>query len=173
MEINLIIKAFLFGLSGSFTHCLGMCGGIALGQNALRLIQNQSFVSPLQRFLAALSWEYYLGKSLSYAIISLILLLISRHFYSNPWLILIKKTAIVTVILYLIYNLWGILQPKTRNCKKTLVPSFVKKITKFNLFICGILLGFIPCGLVYSMITMVLAGSDNPMVVFIGAFFLA
>ena len=36
--ISIICAMFIYGIIGSFTHCIGMCGPIALGQMNMRLM---------------------------------------------------------------------------------------------------------------------------------------
>ena len=170
MEFNIVLQSFLFGLSGSFTHCIGMCGGIALGQNALRLMSEMGLVSPLKRFLAALSWEYYLGKALSYATLALVLLIINQNFYHSLFLLYFKKIAIFTVIIFLIYNLWLVLFSYTARKSTSFAPNFINKTSHFPLLLTGFLLGFIPCGLVYSAIIVILAASQEFYTVVLAAF---
>jgi sulfite exporter TauE/SafE len=173
MEFSVIFQFFLLGCSGSFTHCIGMCGGIAMGQNALRLMNLTGSISPFKRFLAALSWEYYLGKALSYSLIAITLFSLDTKFYHNIYFASIKKFAIILVIVYFIYNLCLIILPKSQKRIKISLPKIFKKPMKYNLLITGFLLGFIPCGLVYSSIVAILAATDDFLTGFFSAFFLA
>jgi sulfite exporter TauE/SafE len=138
-----LLSAFLIGLVSS-SHCMGMCGGLAVaaGLNASRPI---------------LLLIYNLGRICTYIILGVIC-----HFFTDwlplsvfPYLQLLSSLLLVLSALYILNfsnvlshlekvgaPLWKTLQPLIR---KTLPVRSVP--TAFGL---GLLWGFIPCGLVYT-----------------------
>lgn len=210
-----IAIAFLFlGVVNSFIHCIGMCGPIATGQVSLRLMQIPiQKVTEKARFMSSIATTYYVGKAITYAILSLISGL-SIHIISKTFLFKFAKVSVISFIaIFFTYqglkkfsSIWqnlsnyrmiskqsmqyDIIQDnlnKKVNTKSNINPNakknnkvadyisnkyykiiilpFIKFIQnikiKKNGFIFGMLLGMIPCGLVYAIILEANTISDN------------
>src|SRR3954467_6037849 len=79
-SLALIVTLFLMGLVGSFTHCIGMCGPIAVAQMSLRLINlSDKKVTQKEKLKCAVTVPYYIGKAISYAILGLVVYLFSKQ----------------------------------------------------------------------------------------------
>ncbi|AEI89452.1 hypothetical protein midi_01176 [Candidatus Midichloria mitochondrii IricVA] len=56
---------FVTGIVGSFTHCIGMCGPIAISQMSMRLMNlPKEKMTQKNKVLCAASIPYYIGKKL-------------------------------------------------------------------------------------------------------------
>jgi sulfite exporter TauE/SafE len=170
---QLIFNIVVFGITSSFTHCIGMCGGIAMGQSALRMIESQGKPSRLQKIIASVSWEYYIGKAVTYSLLTLAVMSLGKLFKGNLIFNFIKTTLLSIVIIYLllsglkvIYKIFGknlnqlplfeVFYPTTKL-------TFIKNKTISKIII-GIFLGLIPCGAVYSAISIIVSGTENSVI---------
>ncbi len=162
MELNLI-SVFLVGLLGG-THCVGMCGGI-VGALSLQL-PNQA---PQWRFHLA----YSTGRIASYVLVGAIAgaagassLLLANILPVKQVLYLLANLLLVALGLYLAglsslvlriegagAGIWQRLQPYSR---KLLPVTSVPQALAL-----GALWGWVPCGLVYSMLISALASGST------------
>ena len=174
----------VYGIIGSFTHCVMMCGPIAAGQMSIRLMHLESNqLSNNNKLKCALSYSYYLGKASTYGLITLITYLISssiKEYYIFRYIAFILVTISAIICLKIALNSIApyITQAKLPNPFKKLEAYITNKMMKkfkyspFGLsgFGMGMFLGFIPCGLVFSAITLIIAFSNNWLVAFLAAF---
>lgn len=161
MELN-IFSVFLVGLLGG-THCVGMCGGI-VGALSLQL-PNQA---PQWRFHLA----YSSGRIASYVLVGAMAgaagassLLLSDLLPVKQGLYLLANLLLIALGLYLAglsslvlrlegagSAIWKRLQPYTR--KLLPVRSVAQAVAL------GALWGWVPCGLVYSMLISAMASGS-------------
>ena len=156
------IAVFLIGLLGG-THCIAMCGGIVAALTAQRPGQKPSW---------RLNLAYNVGRIASYAaagaaiggVGSLGLLLndllpvqMALYVMANLMLLalglyLCGVTRALAITERIGHRLWSRIQPLTRR--------FLPARTVAQALPLGLLWGFLPCGMVYSVLTMaLLAGS--------------
>ncbi len=75
---TLFITVIMTGIAGSFTHCIGMCGPIAMTQMSMRMIHMKE-LKPWTRIDCALATPYYLGKATTYALLALIIATLGQN----------------------------------------------------------------------------------------------
>ncbi|WVN41072.1 sulfite exporter TauE/SafE family protein [beta proteobacterium MWH-UniP1] len=166
--MSLPLSAFLIGI-WSTGHCLAMCGGLAIaaGQTNRQNLNNTA----LQRGVELGAWQ--LGRAFSYAFMGLLAGAFGSFFLANTPVVLIREAAFVMANLILIAlglhvaQVWsGIVQIERIGqvvwkfmaplASATLVPQTpkrrhpIKQIT--NALRAGAIWGWLPCGLVYSML---------------------
>ena len=153
------ISAFLVGLLGG-GHCVGMCGGI-VGAVSMHLPQSKSKVP----FLLA----YNAGRILSYTLAGAIAGLVgASSFFLNHVLPIqhvlygISSLMLIALGLYLAGIWHGVtyLESAGKAIWKTLQPYSKRYIPVQNFrqaFILGGLWGWLPCGLVYSVLIAAIA----------------
>ena len=158
LELSLM-SAFLVGLLGG-GHCIGMCGGI-VGAVSMHLPQSKSKVP----FLLA----YNTGRILSYTIAGAIAGLVgaSSFFLQHVlpiqfFLYGISSLILIALGLYLAGIWHGVtyLENAGKAIWKTLQPYSKRYIPVQNFrqaFILGGLWGWLPCGLVYSVLIAAIA----------------
>jgi len=164
-EITLI-AAFMTGLLGS-VHCIGMCGGIVGSLSVSLPAQNQRSVLSSLPYL----FLYNGGRLLSYAVAGMLvawlgqstgelfgqdtqkigawlsgLFMIALGFYIAGW------WQILTVLEKLGSHLWRLIQP----LGKKLLPVR----NPVHAFLLGALWGWLPCGMVYTMLVFALATQE-------------
>jgi sulfite exporter TauE/SafE len=150
--------AFLAGLLGS-GHCFGMCGGIAAGLGAMS--RGRAVVPALQ---------FNLARLFSYAVLGLVaatvlsgvagLMPIAR------WLRLLTAVMILMIGLKFLFNFRGVefIERGGAGLWKKIMPLAMKAGNRqdaLGRLLLGACWGFIPCGLVYSVL-MTAASTANP-----------
>jgi len=162
MTEGVLVSAFLVGLLGG-VHCGGMCGGI---------VAALSLQLPGRRAGYPLQLAYNLGRVLSYGLAGTAAgmlgagsLLVQGSFPVREALYVLANLMLILVGLYLagiwqgvaVLERWGgVLWKRVQPLTRRLVPvdSIAKALAS------GILWGWLPCGLVYSMLSLALfAGS--------------
>ncbi len=156
------LSAFLVGLLGG-SHCVGMCGGIV---SAVSMhLPNQTKSRPKILFLIA----YNAGRILSYTLAGVLAgLLGASSFFLNHMLPIqhllyfISSLMLILLGLYLAGFWYGItyIENAGRSLWEKLQPYSKKFIPVQNLkqaFALGGLWGWLPCGLVYSVLIAAIA----------------
>jgi len=162
--ITSFVAAFMIGILGA-GHCIAMCGGIS---GAIAHANTQS--SPQTTSLAPLF--YNLGRITSYTLIGAIVgytAQIGLNFGAGyDLLVILRFVSGITLILIGLYIaqlnstilqlekvgrlVWRYIQPVARR--------FLPLKTPYHAFPLGFLWGWLPCGLVYSALTLALASGS-------------
>lgn len=179
-DLSLILTLFLTGLAGSFTHCIGMCGPIALSQLNARLIKSSpKETNEISKIKASLFMPYYLGKAITYCILTIISFTVKESLKDISLLRYIAILLLIVASLYFTFNALSFSKFVTKlpNIKlfNKLEKSILKKTNLLNNYgfsglLMGMLLGLIPCGLVYASITTAITSTDNILLAVLGIF---
>ena len=159
------ISAFAAGLLGG-VHCIGMCGGIvgALGFATVQQQKSLNFYAILLSYNAARISSYVLAGSLMGGISALAvywldirLLQISMQWFAAVLMIVLGLylagwTSVLVHIEKAGAGLWRILEPQARR--------FLPVRTIPQAFVLGLLWGWLPCGLVYSVLLWSVASAN-------------
>lgn len=161
LAYGLIPGLFLGGLVGSLTHCVGMCGPIVLSRSY-----------KLDKLGGSLLIPYHLGRITTYTILALLFnTIVNVGFLFQP-----ERALLVSPILFFAGSVFLVTAfPKTQKLFPWLVgfrlfPNSNRLVSKaYNYssllpetlqpFILGIMLGFLPCGLVTAAL---MAASTAP-----------
>ena len=186
-EIWVILALFVYGVIGSFTHCIGMCGPIALGQMNMRIMHlKKDQLNNFNKLNCALSLPYYFGKAFTYGILALITKYLANSLSSNVFLkyiigvILIISALTCLKLAILKFKKFTDIPIKLEIFKylkflENFVSNAVQKLSLnpfgFQGFIMGMALGLIPCGLVISAIMITSSYSNNIFAAFLCMFF--
>ncbi len=157
MPLDLMLTAFVMGLFGS-VHCIGMCGGI-IGTLSMSLTtQIKPKPAPLFWYLL----NYNIGRITSYVIAGIIVGLVSNFTIKqlpNPHQtgMLISGIFLILFGLYISQlwmglskieqwaaPLWRLIQPLSQR--------YLPPKTPLKAFPLGLVWGWLPCGLVYSIL---------------------
>ena len=152
----MIWTAFLLGLFGG-THCVGMCGPIAIalpGRDGL-------IVNILHKTL------YNFGRIVTYSMLGLITGLIGQGFSMAGWQQIISMILGVLMISVMLISgfqnltipLAGPISSITNRIKRTF-SHFLKKRGFLSIFTIGLVNGLLPCGLVYIALAASIAGGS-------------
>ncbi|SEM09062.1 sulfite exporter TauE/SafE family protein [Halomonas caseinilytica] len=163
LELPPLAAAFVFGLLGG-AHCIGMCGGI---MSALTFAVPPSMRQPTR--LAGLLLGYNLGRITSYMCAGGLIALLGTMIEIAPGARLaLQVLAAVMLILMALYiaNWWkGLLRLEAlgRHLWRHLEPMGKRLMPVVKLpqaVALGAVWGWLPCGLVYSMLAWSLATAD-------------
>ena len=176
-EPGLILTMFVTGLAGSFTHCIGMCGPIAIGQMSIRLMHTpKEKMTQWNKIQCSLALPYYIGKALTYSILALVALELSENFKDSKGFLYVGLfLMIVTGLLFIKAGLSKTfffmeldkdnLLNKVLNKVNNFISNNTKKLSAnpkgIKGWLLGMILGLIPCGLVYASIVTVVSNSDS------------
>ncbi len=132
---NLFFVFFLGGLTGSLTHCLAMCGPVVACQAACGGTCGK-------KLTAAAQLPYHAGRFLMYGVLGFFASLLSRQLSTYDFWPMLTATLMVVAGLLFIGS--------------SLLPNqhamFIT--SQNNAFIRGVLMGFMPCGLLYAALMM-------------------
>ncbi len=162
-----VTACFFIGLMSAL-HCLGMCGGIS----TLLSFGTDANV-PDRRFKSVIiSAVYNIGRIFSYAVIGLMVGLISKLsvqkiFVANGhvYLQLLSSLMLIMIALHLLgwfsklsvlEKIGGLLWKKIQSIAKIFLP--IDSLLKA--FLIGSLWGWLPCGLVYSVLLLAATASE-------------
>lgn len=164
LSLSPFAAAFVFGLLGG-AHCIGMCGGIMgaltfsvppsmrqprriagllLGFNAGR-ITSYMIVGALVALIGAGLSHALDGVAVALRILAAVMLILMALYIANWWKGLVRVEALGS-------SLWRLVEPVGKR-----VMPIVKVRQAFAL---GSIWGWMPCGLIYSMLTWSLSVAD-------------
>jgi len=152
------LALFLIGFLGGFSHCIGMCGGIVLTYT-LKIQENDPPVRPSKWQLIKPHLLYNSGRIITYTFLGELFGLIGgtlgvifaiRDFQGGLQLF----AGIIMFLMGIELAGWvpsispdyfpGI------NTFKRHITSLFNRVNRKNIFALGLVLGFLPCGLVYA-----------------------
>lgn len=177
-DITLILSLISLGFFGGFSHCAGMCGPFVITQVSQNL-QNTSLenFSNFQKLKSYALLPYQLGRISTYSLIGFFCAFFSKnldeffHF---------RIFSAILLFLAALFFLALLFERKLLRFKlpflKTATSFFLKKFSIFfqnpqgiKGYILGLILGFIPCGLLYGAF-LISAAISNPILAAFGMF---
>jgi len=152
---TIILSLINLGFFGGFTHCSGMCGPFVLTQVSNRL-QN----TPLEKFSTFSKMRnlalipYHLGRITTYSFIGFFCSAITKNLQNFKHVSGALLIIAAFIFLKNILNFKLPFKPRKSSFLKIKTPEILKKLFAnpqgFNGYLLGIILGFIPCGLLYA-----------------------
>jgi sulfite exporter TauE/SafE len=172
----LILGLFMAGLVGSVSHCAGMCGPFVLAQVAAR----QAIAAPAQsdmpqmRRLAGLALlPYHFGRATTYALIAMVLaapVALLARLPDLRWLPSVLLAAAALLFLLQALKSWGLVPGILRGWGAsdaganprllTPVRTLFQRPVGWRGYVLGVVLGFLPCGLLYAALAAAAATAD-------------
>ncbi len=154
MQID-YVAIFLIGFLGSFSHCYGMCGGFVFAYSVkMNKTGHSSLPIRPRAFLPHLMYNG--GRIVTYSILGGIFGLLGgslRYVILNFQSVLLIMAGLFMVFFGLDFGGWLKIVtisaiPGYERLRK-LIGMLLTKISNTRIFLYGLVLGFIPCGLVY------------------------
>lgn len=166
---GLMVSLFLMGVLGSLTHCTGMCGPFVLSQVAARLeARPASQMREWHRLSGAALIPYHLGRATTYAVMGAAtagiagLLIGGGLRWVSAALLTVAALVMLGMAVPTVKRLFGIATDGeswwSRHIGRFARPLFARP-TGWRGWGLGVMLGFIPCGLLYAAIAA--AASDG------------
>ncbi len=179
-NFTIIFSLASLGFFGGFTHCSGMCGPFVLTQvsNRLQNIPLNKF-SNFEKLRNLALMPYHLGRITTYAFIGFFCSLIATNIKNLDQFNHLAGLMLLIAATIFLRNFYQSFYPKflsknlsqlkkfsfLPNLPKIKTPLFLKNLFNnprgLNGYFLGIILGFIPCGLLYGAFALA-AAINNP-----------
>jgi sulfite exporter TauE/SafE len=157
MEIE-YLSLFLIGFTGGFGHCVGMCSGFVFSYT-LKISEQESHLKMNRWRLLTPHLLYNSGRVLTYTFLGEIFALLGS---TLGFMLALKDyqgileivAGLFMIVIGLEYS--GVLPMSDRSyfpglsTFKKAVQKMLNRVNRRNVFAVGLVLGFIPCGLVYA-----------------------
>ena len=166
---SVMVSLLTGGLVGSFTHCAGMCGPFVLSQTTARLAAVPAARgSEWARLRGAALMPYHAGRITTYALLGVAAAALAVPLRALSWFHSLAAILLgLAAVLFLIQAVrqLGVLLP---NMPSLSLPGFTQPMlqrlfaapTGWRGYILGLILGLLPCGLVYAALMIVTAKAD-------------
>jgi sulfite exporter TauE/SafE len=168
---------FLAGLLSGLTHCMGMCGPFVLAQTLQPAGRGYGKALSLRRLTGMALVPYHLGRMTTYAALGASAGLLSRQIIGTPWQeVLMAGLLSLAGVMFLWQFTKGIL-PKKMLIARRFTPTYghhagqsLSRLARpffaapegFRGYVLGVMLGFLPCGMVYAAL-MTVATTASPL----------
>ena len=178
---SLIAALFGAGLVSGVTHCAGMCGPFVLSQVAERQKSiPASRMRDFHRLTGAALLPYHLGRATTYMLLGAVAAAVTGSLVEQAGLKWLSAALLLGAALFFLgygLNRLGVRLPAPALAGESWWARWVGRLarplfaspTGLRGYALGVLLGFIPCGILYGAIT-VAAASGDPLA---GAFAMA
>jgi uncharacterized protein len=151
-----ISALFFMGLMGGVFHCAFMCGPFVATQvnNTLSSDKSAHF-SEFTRLKGALLLPYHLGRITTYVLLGALIASIAGGVQLawqgvTSWLLLVAGILIILSVLPNNTKLIPLKFTKLTNLLSKITLPFMKNPTGKNGYFLGVLLGLLPCGMLYA-----------------------
>ncbi len=179
-NIILLISLLSLGFFGGFSHCIGMCGPFIMSQISFKLqnfsLENYRGIKKIQNLMLI---PYHAGRICTYSFIGFFVSLLNQTLRNFIYFNFASGLLLILAALFFLnksfegkFNINLLIVKKFNNnifkkVKSLINPKFLDQLFKnpigFNGFILGLILGFIPCGLLYGAFA-VAATISNPII---------
>lgn len=164
-----IVMMFCAGLAGGASHCISMCGPLVIGQAAAR---SPHFPATMKmcRLRAGSMLPYHIGRAVTYSAMTFIAALLAQHTHHIPAMrYLAAALVLLAAIMFGLYAVKDIVSRAGKiatsaafSTTKTTTESFIWRRIYMRILakppiggrslISGLLLGFLPCSMIYAAI---------------------
>ena len=153
---GLMASLFTAGALGGFTHCAGMCGPFVMAQ--VRSPATGEKIMTLQRLRHAALLPYHLGRMTTYvALAALFNTVFQTAIIASPlkdWLAAVLLFLAALLFLMTVFPAVGIALPWLARIRLPIPLNLVTRLSAMmangHHYLLGVMLGFIPCGLVMA-----------------------
>lgn len=173
---NILLSLFLAGLIGSSSHCVGMCGPFVMAQVTSDVSENATL---FERVKGAALLPYHLGRITTYVGLGIIGAMASQFLVGTPVQkgvafvllgvagIIFVANAVPSIKQYFGFSSATKISGYVGQVLGKLARPFFAGASSFRRWILGVLLGFLPCGLVIAAV-MAVASTGDPVAAAMG-----
>jgi hypothetical protein len=165
----LLLALFLTGLVGSASHCAAMCGPFVLTQSAGAMARLPLGAGELRRLGGVALAPYHVGRAITYMTLA-VMLALPLHLMERAaaWRFVPGLALGIAALLFLAIALGGLGRLDYGSGFATALGSRLATVTRplfanptgWRGLAIGLLLGFLPCGLLYAAIGAAVAPAD-------------
>ncbi len=168
---GLLASLFTAGLAGGVSHCTGMCGPFVLSQVAARLEGTPaSRMTEWHRLAGAALLPYHLGRATTYAGLGAVAAAVAGSLVQRQGLHWLSAGLLLFAALFMLAMAMPALKRLlgsarsgeswwSRQVSRRAGPLFLQP-TGWRGYLLGLLLGFIPCGLIYGALAAAATGGN-------------
>ena len=176
---SILLTLFLAGLVGGFTHCAGMCGPFVATQTINKFDNLPiSDSTVLKRLQGSALLPYHFGRMTTYVILGVIATILSRQIIGSPIERWVAAILLMLAGLVFIASATPYLKTMLKLFRLGMINKLAEKMSKLSKplmlnpagirgYFLGVMLGFIPCGLIFAAL-MVVATTAEPTTAVIG-----
>jgi len=168
---SIVVALFLAGLVAGFTHCAGMCGPFVVAQVAAKGPSCGPEAGMLTRLRGVALLPYHFGRMTTYVALGAFAGAFSQLVYSTPFARAGAVTFLMTAgILFFVNAMpeWKpSFLPETGMARRAggaigrFARPFFKETGAGHRYVLGLLLGFLPCGMLFAAL-MAVAATGTP-----------
>jgi len=164
----IFLGLFVAGLVGSASHCVGMCGPFVLAQTGERMaavpVDGAPWQLEIRRLKAALALPYQAGRATTYVLMGAALAAPFRVLGTvADWPLLVPSLLAFAAVIFAgqAWRGFGLPAPQlwSGGLSRFAAP-LLRTPFGWRGFVLGILLGFLPCGLLYGALAAAAATAD-------------
>ena len=144
---SLFATFFVAGLTGGFSHCLAMCGPIVAGQSACASGCRNNHMNNVEKNSQL---SYHSGRIVTYSLLGLIASAMAMQIAATSFWPYLSSGMLIAAGFMFIFS--SIKPSRNSSCGKFAKTNFLR----------GLLLGFMPCGMLYAALMMA-ATITNPL----------
>ena len=150
---SLPVSLFLAGLAGSLVHCVGMCGPFVLGQVVSGIEGERLAYGEWRRLAGAALAPYHLGRLTTYTVLGALAGSVTSIFASTAAFVWLSAGLLSGAALLMLAQAFGLATGIESPWSAALtriggpLTSARGPAARYAL---GVLLGFLPCGLLYG-----------------------
>ena len=166
---SLIGALFLAGLAGGLSHCAAMCGPFVMSQVTARLETTTATTGEFGRLMGAALMPYQVGRMTTYVLLGVAATLGSSGLvkFFTPLAPLLLLIAALAFALQGLRTLWPQVFGKTAGSTLA-VPGIIRRAVQkmsanpvgWRGYGLGLVLGFLPCGLLYGALAGAAGSAD-------------
>jgi sulfite exporter TauE/SafE len=153
---GLMASLFTVGALGGFTHCAGMCGPFVMAQ--IKSPATGEKIMTLQRLRHIALLPYHLGRMTTYVgLAALFNTVFQTAIIASPvkdWLAAVLLLLAAMLFLMTVFPAVGAVFPWLTRIRLPIPMDFITRLsgpmTNNHHYLLGVMLGFIPCGLVMA-----------------------
>ena len=158
---GLLLSLFMAGLTGGFTHCTGMCGPFVLSISSSSAPQNGIW----RKLTGAELLPYHLGRVTTYSALGFLAAMFAGHLSEAAQLAWLPSALLVVGGVLFLAQVFGLNLkidfPSLPRFMQETVTQLSNHYNRTRGYMLGVLLGFLPCGLLFSAL-MIASAAATP-----------
>ena len=150
---SLPASLFLAGLAGSLTHCVGMCGPFVLNQVIADTHPVARGYGEWRRLAGAALVPYHLGRLTTYVVLGALAGAVTAVFMATTGFAWLSGAMLGLGAILMVLQAFGLAAGVTSPVSgvvSRLAGPFASSSQPVDRYALGLLLGFLPCGLLYG-----------------------